>query len=131
MWFTIETTLNCLKRGKNRWIWESKNTPRGCKEFKFRDSLIIFKTSAGNERCVYFTRNNLFNGVALASTSCVQFIITVLNEYHQLKSKNSNLCFGNVADKNGAAVFVSCGKGQTFKLIEKNHENKIMKQNTV
>ena len=130
VWFTIETTRTCLKRVTSRWIWESKNTPRECKEFKFRGSLIIFKTSAGNERCVFITRNNLFNGIDLASTKCVQFEITVLNGYQQLKSKNNNLCLGNVADKNGAAVFISCGKGQTYELMEKNCENKIMKQNT-
>ena len=130
VWFIIETTQNCLKRVTSPWIWESKNTPRECKEFKFRGSLIIFKTSAGNERCVFITRNNLFNGIDLASTKCVQFEITVLNGYQQLKSKNNNLCLGNVADKNGAAVFISCGMGQTYELIEKNHEIKIMKQNT-
>ena len=69
--------------------------------------------------------------MAQASTGCVRFIITASNGYHQLKSKNSNLCSGNVAEKNGAAVFVSCGKGQTYELIEKNHENKIMEHNTI
>ena len=64
VWITIETTRNFLKRGTSQWIWESKNPPRDCKEFKFRGSLITFKTSGGNGRCVFITRNNLFNGMA-------------------------------------------------------------------
>ena len=38
---------------------------------------------------------------------------------------------GNVADKNVAVVFAFCGKGQTYEPIEKNHEEEIMKRNTI